>query len=144
MLYFWSKLCLIIVFNRNKRLKSLNEEISVPFRVRTFDCDGLKVMSGFKYPVYMDLARWTHIIRVGFLEVAVKNRWAPVLGSQKIIHRKPLNILSKFTVRVSLAGWDDRWFYHLHLFEQKDLLKAIGITKAGIWKNHQQVFTKLI
>lgn len=144
MFYFWYKLFLISILNLNKRLDNLDDEISVPFRVRLFDCDGLQVMAGFQYPFYMDLARWTHIIKGGFLSVAIKNGWAPVLGSQKIVHRKPLKIFSKFTVKVLLAGWDDKWFYHVHLFEQNNLIKAVGITKAGIWKNHQQVLAKLI
>ena len=31
-------------------------------------------------------------------------------------------------------GWDEKWVYHVHKFEQNGEVKAIGITRALIWK----------
>ena len=41
---------------------------------------------------------------------------------------------TKFTVRLKTMGWDEKWVYHLHKFEQHGEVKAIGITRALIWK----------
>jgi hypothetical protein len=32
------------------------------------------------------------------------------------------------------VGWDEKWVYHVHKFEQDGELKAIGITRALIWR----------
>ena len=41
---------------------------------------------------------------------------------------------SKFKVILQTAGWDDKWVYHVHYFEQKETVMAIGVTRALIWK----------
>ena len=35
---------------------------------------------------------------------------------------------------MELAGWDDKWIYHIHRFVQHGEIKAVGITRALIWK----------
>jgi hypothetical protein len=32
------------------------------------------------------------------------------------------------------VGMDDKWVYNVHYFEQENEVKAIGITRALIWK----------
>jgi len=104
------------------------------FRVRLFDCDGLRVMTAAKYPMYMDFIRWEMIARSALFDAIVKRGLAPTLGSQKIIYRRPLKLWSAFEVELELAGYDDKWIYHIHRFAQHGELRAIGITRALIWK----------
>jgi len=87
----------------------------------------------------MDLGRWLHVTKAGFLALFMKNKWAPVLRSQKIIYLKPLRLWSSFQVKVSLAGIDKKWVYHQHVFEQNGSIRAVGITKACLWKNKRRV-----
>ena len=58
-----------------------------------------------------------------------------VLGSQKIIYKKPLKRWTIFQITLVLEGWDDKWVYHKQLFEQDNQLCAIGYTKAAFWKD---------
>ena len=37
-------------------------------------------------------------------------------------------------VELEFAGTDDKWIYHVHRFWQRGELRAIGITRALIWK----------
>lgn len=87
----------------------------------------------------MDLGRWLHVTKAGFFKLFIKNKWAPVLRSQKIIYLKPLRLWSSFQVTVSLAGLDEKWVYHQHVFEQNGSIRAVGITKACVWKNKRRV-----
>jgi acyl-CoA thioesterase FadM len=139
MIYFWCRVGVILATKGIKPKWDLNEEISLNFRVRLFDCDGLKVMCGFKYPMYMDIGRWANASSAGFVTLAIKNKWAPVLRTQKVFYLRPLRLWSLFKVKVSLAGFDDKWFYHKHIFKQNDSIKAVGITKCGIWKKRKIV-----
>lgn len=139
MFYIWYKIASILIAYSNKPLSNINEELSLSFRVRFLDCDGLRIMSGFQYPDYMHLSSWALCTRAGFPKKIITKKWTPVAISQKTICRKPLKLWSPFTLQVSFAGWDDNWFYHQHLFQQKGNLRAIGTTRFGVWGNRKIV-----
>jgi len=134
MLYYWYRIIRILVERNFQKQVNIENELTRTFRVRLFDCDGLRVMSAFKYTVYMDFIRWELIARSKLYNEIVLKGNAPTLGSQKIIYRKPLKLWTKFNVRLQTVGWDDKWVYHVHKFEQGGELKAIGITRALIWR----------
>jgi acyl-CoA thioesterase FadM len=139
MIYYWFRLGRILLSSSLSSPLAIGDEIALSFRVRALDCDGLQVMTASQYAIYMDFARWALITRNGFIRTAFRNGWAPTVGSQKIIYRKPLRRWSPFKVRVSCVGWDEKWAYHLHLFEQHGKIKAIGVTKAMVWKKGRAV-----
>jgi acyl-CoA thioesterase FadM len=64
----------------------------------------------------------------------VKKGMFAVLGSQKIIYKKPIKLWSKFNITLVLEGWDDKWVYHKQVFEQNNEVCAVGYTKAAFWK----------
>lgn len=139
MLYYWYRIIRILLSRKFLAPIDIDSTIERKFRVRLFDCDGLRVMTASKYPVYMDFVRWETIARSELYNIIVKGGLAPTLGSQKIIYRRPLKIFSTFQLKLELAGWDDKWIYHIHTFTQHDRVAAIGITRALIWKRDTPV-----
>ncbi len=91
-------------------------------------------MTAANYPRYMDFLRWELIARSDLYHSIVQRGLAPTLGSQKIIYRRPLKRWTRFKVVLETAGWDDKWVYHIHYFKQDEIVKAIGITRALVWK----------
>ncbi len=90
MLYYWYRIIRILVERNFQKQVNIEDELTRTFRARLFDCDGLRVMSAFKYTVYMDFIRWELIARSKlYNEIVIKGN-APTLGSQKIIYRKPV------------------------------------------------------
>ena len=134
MLYYWYRIIWILIARRFQSEVNVENELTRTFRVCLFDCDGFRVMTAFKYAAYMDFIRWEMIARSKLYAEILPKGLAPTLGSQKIIYRKPLKLWTKFTVRLKTMGWDEKWVYHLHKFEQHGEVKAIGITRALIWK----------
>ncbi len=134
MLYYWYRIIRILVERNFQKPVDIEDELTRTFRVRLFDCDGLRVMTAFKYAAYMDFVRWEMIARSKLYEEIVLKGFAPTLGSQKIVYRKPLKLWTKFNVRLRTVGWDEKWVYHVHKFEQGGEIKAIGITRALVWK----------
>ncbi|MCM4168438.1 hypothetical protein KCTC52924_02010 [Arenibacter antarcticus] len=134
MIYYWYTIIKILVLRHFQSEVIHDQTIRQTFRVGPFDCDGLRVMTASKYPMYMDFIRWELIARSKLFNAIVKRGLAPTLGSQKIIYRKPLKIWSKFEVILESVGGDDKWVYHVHYFKQENQVKAIGITRALIWK----------
>lgn len=145
MFYYWYRILRILVSRKFQTQVDINAELTRTFRVRLFDCDGLRVMTASKYPAYMDFIRWELIARTKLYHEIVLKGLAPTLGSQKLIYRKPLKCWAKFTIRLQTAGWDDKWVYHIHRFEQNSEVKAIGITKALIWrKDKPQILLEIL
>ncbi len=134
MIHYWYTIIKILILRNFQSSVAINESITRSFRVRLFDCDGLRVMTASKYPAYMDYLRWELIARSKLYKAIVGRGMAPTLGSQKIIYRKPLKLWTKFNIRLETSGWDDKWVYHIHYFIQDDYTKAIGVTRALIWK----------
>lgn len=134
MLYYWYRIIRILIARRFQTQVDVEEELTRIFRVRLFDCDGFRVTTAFKYAAYMDFIRWEMIARSKLYKEILPKRLAPTLGSQKIIYRKPLKLWTTFTLRLNTMGWDEKWVYHVHKFEQNGEVKAIGITRALIWK----------
>ena len=136
MFYSWFKIGQILVFNKAKTLRNFNDEISIPFRVRLFDCDALRIMSAYQYPIYMNFSCWSLALRSGLLKALVKNRWSPLVGSQKTIYRESMKLWTSFNVNASFLGWDKNWFYSQHFFVQGHSLKALGTTKICVCKQN--------
>lgn len=134
MFHYWFTIGRMLVSRYTRPRVRPDVTIRRRFRVRIFDCDGLRVMTAAKYPMYMDFIRWEMIARSPLFDAIVKRGLAPTLGSQKLIYRRPLKVWTTFVVELELAGFDDKWMYHIHRFLQNGEVRAIGITRALIWK----------
>ncbi|SEW43988.1 Acyl-CoA thioesterase FadM [Chitinophaga sp. YR573] len=138
MLLYWYNVVRILLLRYVKKRLDVNKPLIKEFRVKTFDCDALRVMAAYKYFLYMDYARWEQFIRTDLYSVVLSRKLAPSLGSQKIIYRKPIKRGTKVSMHVEIAGWDNRWFYHVHTFMQQDEVKAIGVTRGLFWRKDKQ------
>ena len=136
MLYYWIHIVFLYLGRLFfwKRVR-IDEDISRQWRVSLLDCEAMRYMSNSKYFYYMDFIRFEILFRSTLNDVTFKKRIYPVLGSQKIIYRKPLKRWTKFKITLKLEGWDDKWVYHRQIFERNGEVYAIGITKVGFWKN---------
>ncbi len=119
---FWSK-------------TDLTSNLSRKRFVNILDCDTFRYMANSKYSYYMDFIRFEKMFRSKLYDNTVKKGMYAVLGSQKIIYKKPLKRWSTFTITLVLEGWDDKWVYHKQVFEQNNQIAAIGYTKAAFWKH---------
>lgn len=134
MFHYWFTIGRMLASRYMRPRVRYDETIRRRFRVRLFDCDGFRVMTAAKYPMYMDFIRWEMIARSKLFDAIVRRGLAPTLGSQKLIYRRPLKVWSTFEVELELAGFDDKWIYHIHRFVQNGEIRALGITRALIWK----------
>ncbi|QJR38296.1 acyl-CoA thioesterase [Gemmatimonas groenlandica] len=134
MIHYWFTIVKILALRHVQPSVAPDATIRRTFRVRLFDCDGFRVMTASRYAAYMDFIRWEMIARSPMYHAIVTRGLAPTLGSQKLIYRKPLKRWTQFEVELELAGWDDKWIYHIHRFVQHGEIKAVGITRALIWK----------
>lgn len=130
--FFWKKV-------------NLEENLTRTRRVNILDCEAFRFMANSKYFYYMDLIRFEILFRSDLYKNTIKKGMFPVLGSQKIIYKKPLKRWAKFDISLVLEGWEDNWVYHRQVFKHNNEVYAIGITKVGFWKKHKiQDMSKII
>ena len=63
MIYYWFTIIKILVLRTFQSKVNYDQTIRRMFRVGSFDCDGLRVMTAAKHPIYMDFMRWELIAR---------------------------------------------------------------------------------
>lgn len=138
MIYYW--LHLIYIFIGSKffwKPVALNVNLTRTRRVSILDCEAFRFMANSKYFYYMDFIRLEILFRSDLYTNTIKKGMFPVLGSQKIIYKKPLKRWTTFDITLILEGWDDQWIYHRQVFTRNGDVYAVGITKVGFWKKHK-------
>jgi len=145
MVYYWLHLLYIFIGSKLfwKEVDLLSNQTRKR-RVCILDCDTFRYISNAKYAYYMDFIRFEKMFRSKLFDNTVKKGMFAVLGSQKIIYKKPLKIWSIFKISLILEGWDDKWVYHSQVFEQNDQICAVGYTKAAFWKDKKSQDLKMI
>ena len=138
MIYYWLHIAFVFIGSRFFwKEVDLWADLTRTRRVSLLDCEAFRFMANSKYFYYMDLIRLEILFRSDLYKNTIKKGMFPVLGSQKIIYKKPLKRWEKFDITLILEGWDDNWVYHRQVFKCQDEIYAIGITKVGFWKKHK-------
>lgn len=145
MVYYWLHLLYIFVCSKLlwKDVDLISDQ-SRNRRVSLLDCDTFRYMSNAKYAYYMDFIRFEKMFRSKLFANTVKKGIYPVLGSQKIIYKRPIKMWTTFKITLVMEGWDNKWVYHSQVFEQHNQVCAIGYTKAAFWKNKKAQDLKTI
>ena len=87
-------------------------------------------MNNGRYLTLLDLGRIEMMIRLGLGPVVRKNRWNPVVASQKIAFLRALSPFQQFTIRTRIPGWDDKWLYFHQTFEIGGDIYADAVIKT--------------
>lgn len=87
-------------------------------------------MNNGRFLTIMDLGRMDLLKRTGTLEMAIKNKWMPIVGSATIDFKRPLKLWQKYELHTRICGWDEKWLYIEHVFYSRDKLIAKGQIKG--------------
>ena len=69
MIVYWFTIIRMFLLRGFRTKVAFDQRIEKTYRVGSFDCDGLRVMTAWKYPMYMDLIRFVLTARSKFFEV---------------------------------------------------------------------------
>jgi hypothetical protein len=72
------------------------------------------------------------LTRTGFIKVALRKGWRPMLGGSIISYRRALKPFAVYTLRFSMICWDARWNYMAFEFLQDGRTMAHGHSKGAI------------
>jgi acyl-CoA thioesterase FadM len=110
------------------RIGLLDEE-TLRLRVWPQDIDFNLHLNNARYLSFMDYSRVHFAAAAGMLTPAIRQRWAPLVGSISITYRRSLGLFAPFTLTTRTLCWDEKWFYMEQVFQSKDGLAAIAWAK---------------
>jgi len=106
------------------------DECRVALRVWPNDLDSNLHMNNSRYLLAMDLGRWDYGLRSGVMQKALRRGWFPVVGSETLGFRRPLEPFQRFELATRLVGWDEKWWWFEQSFEVAGKVHAVGRVKA--------------
>jgi len=127
-LWFRSLIVLFTVFFR-RSLDPLDESV-LKFRVWPTDLDVNFHMNNGRYLTIMDLGRVDLMLRTGLGKMALKRKWAPLVGSATIRFRQSLNPFQRYRLKSRILCWDEKWFFIEQRFVRQNELVAVGLVKG--------------
>ena len=97
----------------------------VPF----FDTD-VKLLFTHTYNQYMALARWNLVFNSEFRTGALKRGWVPVTTKETIQYKRSIKAFERVTITTKLLFWNERRFYHRHVFSVKGEVRAVCLLEG--------------
>lgn len=103
------------------------------FTVLPNDLDINLHMNNGRYLQIMDLGRIDWLLRTGILQNALAHKRRLLLGGVTMRYLRELRVFEQYQVITHLVGWDARFFYIEHRFENKrGQLVALGAARAAM------------
>lgn len=129
MLLFFRVARVLIASLFRRRIGPLDDSV-LELRVWPTDMDLNFHLNDGRYISLAGLGRINWLARTGMFRVAMKRRWYPVVGSVIVRYRREIGSMQKFTLHTRCLGWDEKWFYFEHRFQQGETLAAIAYARG--------------
>ncbi len=110
----------------------MGDTIEMQLRVWPNDLDVNGHMNNGRYMTITDLALIEYFTRSGFLPLALRKGWRPMLGGSLISFRRGLKPFRAYTLRFCVLCWDERWNYFRFEFQQQGQTMAVGYSKGAV------------
>ena len=116
----------------------------VSLRVLLNDLDLNWHMNNGRFLTIMDLGRMDLLKRTGTFDLAVKNKWMPIVGTATINFQRPLKLWQKYELHSRICGWDEKWIYLEQVFYSKEKIIAKGRIKGLLRGKNGNIVPQLI
>lgn len=111
---------------------AMGDTVELRLHVWPGDLDINGHMNNGRYMTITDLALIEYFTRAGFLPVAMRHGWRPMLGGSMISFRHALKPFRVYTLKFSVQCWDERWNYFRFVFEHDGRIMAGGYSKGAV------------
>ena len=132
MLYWHFRILQCILMSFFKSKVRPDQTLTSTFWANPFDSDWMNSIQAGRFFTYTDAARWEIAVRMGFMKLALRKKLIVILGGQRIIYRRPVRIFRRFNIVMRLTGWDEKWMYAAHSFEQSGKVCCVSLSKVGL------------
>nr|WP_238692147.1 thioesterase family protein [Xanthomonas arboricola] len=141
----WFRLMILFVTSLFRPRMQVRSDVSrLRLRVLPNDIDANLHMTNGRYWTIFDLGRLDMVLRTGLAKVAVRAKWAPIVGSGAIQFRRELKPFHAFDLETRLIGWSGtRLIVEQRIFTGSDkALAARGLLLIGFYDRGNRAFVK--
>lgn len=137
-MYPFLKLALTLYRAKRRRPIEVEDISRLRLRAGITDIDMFMELNHARYFTVMELGRYDHAQRVGFLALMKERKWGISIGGASIRYRRRIPAFSRFTLSTQLLCHDGSWFYFLQETHRKGkicssaLVKAAAVNKEGL------------
>ncbi|MBX3570030.1 MAG: thioesterase family protein [Rhizobiaceae bacterium] len=142
-MYVWARLLRMAATARARGPYRLGEadESRLGFRCLPTDIDTNLHLNNARYMMLADLGRIDIFMRSGFLALARRNGWAPMLGGLQTAFVREIRLWERFEVVSSVETWQGTQVIGRHLFLLEDgRTAATVLTAAGVYDRRARRF----
>ncbi len=125
----WLRLLIIFISAIFRKKIHLTDISNLSFRVWPIEAD-IKYMNNASYWTITEMGQMDFLFRTGFFKICRRHHWFPLVGSQKMIYKKPLKRFERFQLRSQLHYCDDKWLYFEQTFLKNEQLIANSLVKV--------------
>jgi acyl-CoA thioesterase FadM len=125
----WWRLLLIYISSIFRKKIRLTDISDLSFRVWPQETDK-KYMNNASFWTITEMGQMDFLFRTGLFKLCRRHHWYPLVGSQKMVYKKPLKRFERFQLRSQVTYCDDKWLYIEQTFLKNDQLIANGLVKV--------------
>ena len=125
----WLRLLIIYISAIFRKKIHLTDISNLSFRVWPQEADK-KYMNNASYWTITEIGQMDFLFRTGFFKICRRQHWIPLVGSQKMVYKKPLKRFERFQLRSQLNYCDDKWLYFEQTFLKNEQLIANSLVKV--------------
>lgn len=129
---------------RQPRLRRIDDEIALRFRVWPLDIDYMRHMNNARYFTAMELVRLALMSRSGLVRLALRRRWRFANAAQTAVFFRGLTLWQTYVVSARVLHLDDRWLYLKQHVRRGGELCATGLFKIGIREGRDAVSPRML
>jgi acyl-CoA thioesterase FadM len=107
-------------------------ESRLTLRALPNDLDLNMHMNNGRYLTICDLNRVDLFIRTGLAKAMIKHKWMPIVADHTMTYKRPLKLMERFDVSLSVTHWDEKFIYMTHTFTSGGKVVAEGTSKGVI------------
>ena len=106
----WWRLLILYISSFFRKKIRLTDISDLSFRVWPQEADR-KYMNNASYWTITEMGQMDFLFRTDLFKICRQHHWFPLVGSQKIVYRRPLKRFDRFQLRSQLYYCDDKWLY---------------------------------
>ena len=117
---------------QRKKAVDWSDEYCYHYRPLIGDLDVYPEVNNGRHFVMFDMARIDLAFQVGLVRYLRKNKLAFVVGGSSIRYRRRVRPFRKATIRTTMVGFDEKFFYFQQLVEQGGLVCSAGLLRTAL------------
>jgi acyl-CoA thioesterase FadM len=143
-MYVWARLARVAATVKNRGPYTPGSVGTLSFRCLPTDIDTNLHLNNARYMMLADVGRIDLFLRSGFVGLARKNGWAPMLGGLQAAYVREIGLWRRFDVISSFETWEGTQIIGSHRFVlDGGEMAALVLTTAGVYDRRNRRFVEM-